>query len=98
MKYKNFFLKIVDSNDSDIEAHLCLLCIGAIVLIGLSIYQVIVLKQAFDQGQFGEGLGLLLAGGGAAAWGQGLQRTHMKSYTKFQYKKREKENELHKRK
>ncbi|MDR3425305.1 MAG: hypothetical protein P4M13_09605 [Alphaproteobacteria bacterium] len=72
---RNFLKKLVDSGDSEVEAHLVLLCLGAVTLIGLSIYHVVCLQHAFDPDPYGQGLGCLLAGGGAAAWGQGLQRT-----------------------
>jgi hypothetical protein len=71
---KNFLKKLIDSGNSEVEAHLVLLCIGALTLIGLSIYHVVCLQHAFDPCPYGQGLGCLLAGGGAAAWGQGLQR------------------------
>lgn len=48
--------------------------IGWAILIGLTIYHVVVLQHAFDPDPYGQGLGCLLAGGGAAAWGQGMQR------------------------
>ncbi|MDD4616061.1 MAG: hypothetical protein PHW76_02955 [Alphaproteobacteria bacterium] len=76
MNTKTFFTKMLDSRKNEVEAHLVLLCLGACALIGLSIYHVVGLKLAFDASNFGQGLGLLLAGGGAAAWGQGLQRGH----------------------
>jgi hypothetical protein len=75
MNTKTFLIKMVDSNDAEVEAHLVLLCLGAMVLIGLSVFQVIFLRIEFDPESFGQGLGFLLAGGGAAAFGQGLQRS-----------------------
>lgn len=71
---KDFFRKLIDSGNSEVEAHLVLLCCGGLALIALSIYHVIVLKHDFDPNPYGQGLGYLLAGGGAAAWGQGAQR------------------------
>jgi|GEM_PF-5878934 hypothetical protein len=75
---KDFFKKLVDSGNSEVEAHLVLLCLGALTLIGLSIYHVVFLQHSFDPNPYGQGLGCLLAGGGAAAWGQGLQRNSEK--------------------
>ncbi|MDD3371115.1 MAG: hypothetical protein PHE27_04735 [Alphaproteobacteria bacterium] len=75
MKTKTFLTKMIDSRNGDIEAHLVLLCAGVAALILLSVYHVAVLRLAFDAEAFGEGLGFLLAGGGAAALGQGLQRS-----------------------
>lgn len=66
---------MVDSDDAEVEAHLVLLCLGALALIGLSVYHVVFLGLAFDPEAFGSGLGFLMAGGGAAAFGQGLQRS-----------------------
>jgi hypothetical protein len=71
---KNFLKKLIDSGNSEVEAHLVLLCLGALTLIALSIYHVVYLRHAFDPDPYGQGLGYLLAGSGAAAWGQGLQR------------------------
>jgi hypothetical protein len=71
---KEFLRKLFDSGDSEVEAHLVLLCCGGFALIALSIYHVVVLKHDFDPNPYGQGLGYLLAGGGAAAWGQGAQR------------------------
>jgi hypothetical protein len=76
MRTKSFFTKMLDSRDRQIEAHLVLLCVGAATMIALSIYHVVILKLAFDADSFGQGVGFLLAGGGAAAWGQGLQRSN----------------------
>lgn len=76
MNTKAFFRKMLDSKQSEIEAHLVLVCVGACALVALSIYHVAVLRLAFDASGFGQGLGFLLAGGGAAAWGQGLQRSN----------------------
>jgi hypothetical protein len=70
----SFFKKLIDSGNSEVEAHLVLLCCGAFALIALTIYHVVVLKHAFDPDPYGQGLGYLLAGSGAAAWGQGMQR------------------------
>jgi len=75
MNTKTFLTKMVDSESSEVEAHLVLLCLGALALIGLSIYHVVFLGLAFDPESFGSGLGFLLAGGGAAAVGQGFQRS-----------------------
>lgn len=71
---KSFLLKLIDSGNREVEAHLVLLCVGAVTLIALSIYHVIFLKHDFDPSPYGQGLGFLLAGGGAAALGQGIQR------------------------
>ncbi len=71
---KRFLLKLVDSENRNIEAYLVLLSAGVAGLIALSVYHVVVLKQAFDPSLYGQGLGCLLAGGGAAAWGEGLGR------------------------
>ena len=65
---------MVDSRNREVEAHLVLVCCGAATLILLSIYHVVFLGLPFDPEAFGQGLALLLAGGGAAAWGQGVQR------------------------
>ncbi len=75
---RKFILSLIDSGNSAVEAHLVLLCVGVAVLIALSVYHVVILKQAFDPGLYGEGLGYLLAGGGAAAWGEGLGRSRLK--------------------
>jgi hypothetical protein len=75
MNTKTFLTKMVDSRDSEVEAHLVLLCLGAVTLIALSIFHVVILRLAFDPENFGQGLGYLLAGVGAAAWGQGIQRS-----------------------
>ena len=71
---KKFMRQLVDSKDSDVEMHAILLCLGVVGLVGLAAYHVIALHNAFDPSAYGQGLGCLLAGGGAAAWGQGLQR------------------------
>ena len=71
---KKFLQKLVDSGDREVEAHLVLLCGGVTVFLGLAIYHVVILHGAFDPDLYGRGLGTLFAGGGAAAWGQGLQR------------------------
>jgi len=76
---KNFLSRLIDSGDRGVEAHLVLLCCGALALIGLSIYHVVILHNGFDPDPFGQGLGYLLAGNGVAAWGQGLQRKSEKS-------------------
>ncbi|MDR3450729.1 MAG: hypothetical protein P4M15_13470 [Alphaproteobacteria bacterium] len=65
---------MIDSNDREVEAHLVLLALGAVTLLGLSIYHVVILHNPFDPDPFGRGLGYLFTGGGAAAWGQGMQR------------------------
>ena len=71
---KDFFKKLLDSGNSEVEAHLFLLCCGGLALIALSAYHVVILKNSFDPNPYGQGLGALLAGGGAASWGQGAQR------------------------
>ena len=71
---KNFLRKLVDSGDKEVEAHLVLLCCGAVSFILLSLYHVMILKNAFDASLYGQGFGYLFAGGGAAAVGQGMQR------------------------
>ncbi len=76
MNAKTFLTKMLDSRNGEVEAHLVLLGLGAVALIGLSLYHVVVLGLPFDPSSFGQGLGFLLAGGGAAALGQGFQ--HMK--------------------
>lgn len=73
-----FFTKLINSQERDVEAHLVLMSLGALALIGLSIFHVVFLRLPFNPTPFGEGLGYLLAGGGAAAWGQGLQRSNEK--------------------
>jgi hypothetical protein len=78
---KNFLMKMIDSGNREVEAHLVLLCLGVLTFIGLSIYHVVFLQRAFDPSPYGQGLGCLLAGGGAAAWGQGLQRANEKDNT-----------------
>jgi hypothetical protein len=75
---KDFFKKLIDSGNREVEAHLVLLCIGGLVFMGLSIYHVVFMQHAFDPNPYGQGLGCLLAGGGAAAFGQGLQRSNEK--------------------
>ena len=45
---KDFLKKLVDSGNNEVEAHLVLLCCGAFALIALSIYHVVVLRNAFD--------------------------------------------------
>jgi hypothetical protein len=70
----NFFHKLIDSKDSTVEAHLVLLCLGAVTFIALSVYHTVFLQHVFDPASYGSGLGTLLAGGGAAAFGQGMQR------------------------
>lgn len=75
MKTKSFFIKMVDSGQSDVEAHLVLLCLGVVTLILLSAYHVVFLRLPFNACDFGQGLGFLLAGSGAAALGQGFQRS-----------------------
>ena len=71
---KKFLSDLVDSGNRKVEAHIVLLMLGVLTFIALSIYHVIVMGRAFDPDPFGQGLGELLAGGGAAAWGQGMQR------------------------
>ena len=71
---RRFWRAMLASTDRSVEAHLFLLCVGAAALIALSVYHVVALRNPFDPAPYGEGLGYLLAGGGAAAWGQGLQR------------------------
>ncbi len=75
---RKFILSLIDSDNRSVEAHLVLLCVGAVALIALSVYHVVILKQAFEPSTYGEGLGYLLAGGGAAAWGEGLCRGQRK--------------------
>lgn len=72
---RRLLIRLVNSKDADVEAHLVLLCLGALTFLALSVYHVVGLGLPFDPSAFGEGLGFLLAGGGAAAWGQGLQRS-----------------------
>jgi hypothetical protein len=69
-----FLHKLVDSKDKSVEAHLVLLCLGAGTFIALSVYHTVYLQHVFDPASYGSGLGSLLAGGGAAAFGQGMQR------------------------
>lgn len=71
---KKFIARMVDSRDSGVEAHLVLLCLGVVTFVMLSVYRTVVMKQLFDPDPYGQGLGYLLAGGGAASWGQGMQR------------------------
>ena len=70
----DFFHKLFDSKNSEVEAHLVVLVLGTMVFVMLAIYHVVFLHHDFVPDQYGQGLGTLLAGGGAAAWGQGLQR------------------------
>jgi hypothetical protein len=64
IKMKNFLMKMIDSGNREVEAHLVLLCLGVLTFIGLSIYHVVFLQRAFDPSPYGQGLGCLLAGGG----------------------------------
>jgi hypothetical protein len=75
---KKFIRKLFDSRNREVEAHLFLLILSGIVFMALSIYHVVCLQHAFDPNPYGEGFGCLLAGGGAAAFGQGLQRSNEK--------------------
>ena len=74
MKMKYFFRKLFDSRNKEVEAHLVLLVCGVVIFIALSVYHVVVLAHAFDPSPYGLGFACLMAGGGAAAWGQGMQR------------------------
>jgi hypothetical protein len=78
---KKFLTRLIDSGNRQVEAHLVLLCLGTVTFIALSVYHVVALRLAFDPGTYGQGFGALLAGGGAAAWGQGLQRKTENDHT-----------------
>ncbi len=71
---KKFLSKLFNSRNSEVEAHLVLVTAGACVFIGLAIYHTIILHSNFDPENYGSGFGYLMAGGGAASWGQGMQR------------------------
>ena len=86
MKIKSVLFKMLDSRNSEIELHLALLGLGALTIVGLSVYQVVVLSLPFDPSSFGQGLGFLLAGGGAAAFGQGYQRMKQRDMGHERYK------------
>ncbi|MDD3029984.1 MAG: hypothetical protein PHS57_06875 [Alphaproteobacteria bacterium] len=75
-----FFAQLLDSGNRRVEGHLLLVFLGALTLIFLSLVHVIALGLPFDPASFGEGFGLVLAGGGAAAWGQGLQRAKERDF------------------
>lgn len=42
--------------------------LGAVTQVGLSIWHTVVLQQAFSSTDFGTGMGLVLAAGGAGVW------------------------------
>lgn len=69
-----FVRRLVDVQDRAIEMHLVCALLGVLTFLGLSIYVVVVKAQPFDPAAFGQGLGLVFLGTGAAALGQGLQR------------------------
>jgi hypothetical protein len=71
---KTKLLRLGDLGRRSFETHLVLMALGVAAFIGLSIYHVVAQGHGFDAAAYGEGLGFLLAGGGAASWGRGLQR------------------------
>jgi len=77
---------MMDSRNGEVEAHLVLLMAGVLTLIGLSFYHVVFLGLPFDPSGFGQGIGFLLAGGGAAALGQGFQRLKQRGKGDERYK------------
>jgi hypothetical protein len=71
-----FLSRLMDSADKGVEAHLFLVFLSVVALCFLSALHVLYLKQPFSAVDFGQGAGWILGGGGAAAFGQGLQRKH----------------------
>ncbi len=71
---RHFLCRLVDSRDRSVEAHAVLLIGGAAVFVALAVYHVVVLRGGFDPTAYGQGFACLMAGGGAAAFGQGMQR------------------------
>jgi hypothetical protein len=63
-----------DSRDRSKELHLLLSTAAVLAGIGLVIWDVVHVGRPFDLAAYGQGVGLLLAGGGLFAAGQGWQR------------------------
>jgi hypothetical protein len=70
----NFISRLINSADRTVEAHVVATLIAILLMCGISIYSVVWLGHVFDAASFGQGVGIALGGGGAAAWGQGMQR------------------------
>jgi hypothetical protein len=64
---------ILDSKNPRAEAHLAMTILASLAFIIFTGY-VVIKTGVFDAQSFGMGFGLLFAGGGVAAGGQGLQR------------------------
>lgn len=71
---KTKLLRLGELGRRSFETHLVLMAAGVAAFIGLSVYHVVAQGHGFDAASYGEGLGFLLAGGGAASWGRGMQR------------------------
>lgn len=69
----SLFADILDSKNPRAEAHLAMTILASIAFIIFTGY-VVMKTGVFDAQSFGMGFGLLFAGGGVAAGGQGLQR------------------------
>lgn len=66
--------QLLDSEDPQVELHLAITAVAAILYMVLSAWTVIALEKPFDGQAFGIGLGVLLTGGGIGAVCQGVQR------------------------
>lgn len=69
-----FMGKLLDSNDSSVEAHVFLFALVILAIIGMTVYDVVFLQHAFAVKDFGIGAASAFGGCGAASWGTGSQR------------------------
>ena len=70
----DWFKRLLDSADASVDLPLAGGTVLIVALIGFVIYDVGVLRHAFDASTFGTGAAALLGGVGAGAAGTGIQR------------------------
>ena len=68
-----FIKDLMDSSNRKTEAHIFLTVVVVLAFVALSAV-VVVKSGVFDASAFGQGVGMIFAGGGLGAAGQGLQR------------------------
>ena len=65
--------RLFNSSDRSVESHIVFTFLALIATIAYTGWHLIVLHNPFAAADFGQGVGVILGGGGVAAWGQGSQ-------------------------
>jgi len=70
----SFVSRMLDSQDRAVEAHIVLTALSVVVFLFAMLWEILAQGKTVSLMDCGTGIGGILTGGGAAAWGIGVQR------------------------